>query len=87
MAEVGAKNALAWLSPIGDNCAGYRGSARCAARGLKSYAEASAERQRETVMGYVFLVIALTLNAAANVLMKVGADLAGLPLLAQRAAT
>jgi multidrug transporter EmrE-like cation transporter len=29
---------------------------------------------RESVMGYVFLTVALTLNATANLLMKMGAD-------------
>lgn len=32
---------------------------------------------RESVMGYVFLTVALTLNATANLLMKMGADRIG----------
>lgn len=36
--------------------------------------EHAANMSDETVKGYVFLIVALTLNATANLLLKVGAD-------------
>jgi multidrug transporter EmrE-like cation transporter len=40
----------------------------------KSEREHPSEANGKTVTGYVFLIVALTLNAAANLLLKVGAD-------------
>jgi multidrug transporter EmrE-like cation transporter len=44
---------------------------------LESRLEHPPKTIEKTVMGYVFLIVALTLNAAANLLMKIGADRLG----------